>query len=196
MTTEETTIQHMTDKRRDNFKVRFQKYYPRLCSMAAGYVMDRDDAEDIVQDLFISVWNKGKDTLPEGEFAAYMTTAVRNSCISFLRKKQEGTVSIEENRIAAEAIDDSDGYGDGEMTPEAHLHNALGTLPPKCKDIFLLAKLHGMKYKDIAAKLELSEKTVENQMTKAMKLLRAYAAQHRLAFVAAVAVILSVIINR
>lgn len=69
------------------------------------------------------------------------------------------------------------------------------TLPPRCKNVFLLAKLQGLKYREIAEKLEVSEKTVENQMTKAIKLLRAYVAAHGALLVTVAAIILSIIIN-
>lgn len=59
------------------FKTRFQKHYPRLCNIAYGYVSDKEDSEDIVQELFVYVWNKGLDSMAEPEFAAYMTTAVK-----------------------------------------------------------------------------------------------------------------------
>lgn len=68
------------------FKVRFQKHYPRLCALAYGYVSDKDDSEDIVQEAFIHIWDKGKDDLPEQEFMAYLATAVKNGCISFCAK--------------------------------------------------------------------------------------------------------------
>ena len=122
----------MRADRKDIFKSRFQEHYSRLCHIAYGYVSDQDDAEDIVQELFISVWNKRLDDMPEKEFAAYMTTSVRNSCVSFLRKRKEDTVS---------------------------------------------------------------EKTVENQMTKAIKLLRAYVVAHGALLVTVAAIILSIIIN-
>ena len=154
----------MRADRKDIFKSRFQEHYSRLCRIAYGYVSDQDDAEDIVQELFISVWNKRLDDMPEKEFAAYMTTSVRNSCVSFLRKRKEDTVSIDDH-------------------------------PPRCKDVFLLAKLQGLKYREIAEKLEVSEKTVENQMTKAIKLLRAYVAAHGALLVTVAAIILSIIIN-
>lgn len=67
----------MRADRKDIFKSRFQEHYSRLCRIAYGYVSDQDDAEDIVQELFISVWNKRLDDMPEKEFAAYMTTSVR-----------------------------------------------------------------------------------------------------------------------
>ena len=68
--------------------------YLFFCALANRYVNDVQEAEDIVQELFISVWNKRLDDMPEKEFAAYMTTSVRNSCVSFLRKRKEDTVSI------------------------------------------------------------------------------------------------------
>ena len=174
----------MRADRKDIFKSRFQEHYSRLCRIAYGYVSDQDDAEDIVQELFISVWNKRLDDIPEKEFAAYMTTSVRNSCVSFLRKRKEDTVSIDDHPAPEEG-----------KTLQDILDSALETLPPRCKDVFLLAKLQGLKYREIAEKLEVSEKTVENQMTKAIKLLRAYVAAHGALLVTVAAIILSIIIN-
>ena len=85
-------------------------------------------------------------------------------------------------------------YGD-EHSRFNKLDSALETLPPRCKDVFLLAKLQGLKYREIAEKLEVSEKTVENQMTKAIKLLRAYVAAYGALLVTVAAIILSIIIN-
>ena len=122
-----------------------------------------------------------------------MTTSVRNSCVSFLRKRKEDTVSIDDHPASASCMPDE--------TPEEGkalqdiLDSALETLPPRCKDVFLLAKLQGLKYREIAEKLEVSEKTVENQMTKAIKLLRAYVAVHGALLVTVAAIILSIIIN-
>ena len=96
----------MRADRKDIFKSRFQEHYSRLCRIAYGYVSDQDDAEDIVQELFISVWNKRLDDMPEKEFAAYMTTSVRNSCVSFLRKRKEDTVSIDDHPASASCMPD------------------------------------------------------------------------------------------
>ena len=187
----------MRADRKEIFKSRFQKHYSRLCNIAYGYVSDRDDSEDIVQELFISIWNKGLDSMPEAEFTAYVTTSLKNSCISFLRKRKEDVVSIEDYPfLAGDVTDDSPEAGHQPPTPEELLESALATLPPKCKDIFLMAKLQGMKYREIAEKLSLSEKTIENQMTKAIKLLRAYAAENSSLLAAAVIAFLSIIVNR
>ena len=142
----------MRADRKDIFKSRFQEHYSRLCRIAYGYVSDQDDAEDIVQELFISVWNKRLDDMPEKEFAAYMTTSVRNSCVSFLRKRKEDTVSIDVHPASASCMPDE--TPEEGKTLQDILDSALETLPPRCKDVFLLAKLQGLKYREIAEKLE------------------------------------------
>ncbi|WP_297273333.1 RNA polymerase sigma-70 factor [uncultured Bacteroides sp.] len=184
----------MDTNRRERFKRLFLAHYSRLCGVAYGFVADGEDVEDIVQELFITVWDKGKDSLSDKEFAAYMTVAVRNSCISFLRKKQEGAVSIDDHPAAASCLSDDLTDGD-EPTPEERLQAALRVLPPRCRDIFLMSKLKGMKYCDIAAALDISEKTVENQMTKAVKLLRAYVASGGPLLIVVITIVLSIIAN-
>lgn len=156
---------------------------------------NKEDAEDIVQELFINVWDKGKDDMPEEEFAAYMTTSVKNRSISFLRQKQENTVSLEDHpSVSAQIAEETHSPEREELPLEEHLRIALTTLPPKCKEIFLMAKLKGMKYREIAQDLNLSEKTIENQMTKAIKLLRLYLAANRQALMALlITIILSIL---
>lgn len=180
--------------RKEIFKSRFQEHYPRLCCIACGYVSDKEDAEDIVQELFISVWNKGLDEMEEKEFAAYMTTAVKNSCISFLRKRKDDVMSIEDYHQPTSCLTDDEEDADGKL-PEEVLESVLAVLPPRCRDIFLMAKLQGMKYREIAESLNLSEKTIENQMTKAIKMLREYVATYGVALTAVVVIILSMIVN-
>lgn len=162
----------MSPSRKDIFKDRFTKYYSTLCHIAYKYIADKDDCEDIVQNVFIAVWDKGKDALPEGEFAYYITRAVKNSCISQLRRQPQDTISAEE---AADCLPDDDteetNYGDD---AEDILQTTLAILSPRCKEVFLMAKLQGMKYREIAEELQISEKTVENLMGKAIKQLRAY----------------------
>ena len=159
----------MFDK--DKFKKRFDVYYPMLCRIAFGYIPDSHECEDIVQECFIAVWNNGKYDLEEKEFLLYMVRAVKNNCISFLRKQNLQTVSLDENpELSFSPIASED---DDEVVPHDEiLDKILSVLPPKCKEVFLLSKLHGLKYQDIALKLNLSVKTVENQMGKALKLIR------------------------
>lgn len=186
----------MRTDRKDLFKHRFQKHYPRLCSIAYGYVLDRDESEDTVQEVFINIWDKGKDDLPEQEFLAYLTTAVKNNCISFLRKRKDSPASLEDYPLADSHPAEEDHHGEeSHRSAEEIVEDALGTLPPKCKDIFVMAKLKGMKYREIAQTLNLSEKTIENQMSKAIKMLRTYAAANPLLLIAISTLVLSIIVN-
>lgn len=184
----------MNANRKEQFKIRFETHYPRLCQIAFGYVACREDAEDIVQELFVGIWNREADLMPEKDFAAYITTAVKNSCISFLRKKQDSTVSIDDHPAAASTLPDEE-HDPSAPSPEELLNEALSQLPPKCREIFLMAKQKGMKYKEIAAALELSEKTIENQMTKAIKLLREFVSRHGAVLLVVAVIVLSVIAN-
>ena len=131
----------METTRKERFEARFKQHYSRLCNIAYGYVADRDDCEDLVQELFINVWNKGKDAMPEKDFALYMTTSIKNSCISFLRKKQNSEVSIEDHPSAAVTLANDDDWSDERRSPEELLEQALAVLPPKCKEVFLVANL-------------------------------------------------------
>lgn len=160
--------------RKDKFESRFREHYSRLCHLAYGYVADRDECEDMVQEVFISVWNSGKDSLPEDEFAAYVTTALRNRCISFLRKKCNAAVSFEDLSVLPAMEDDVADHEGEQRSLTDFLQEVLSVLPPKCREVFLLAKQQDMKYREIAQALDISEKTVENQMTKAIRLLRQY----------------------
>ena len=186
-------IAEMTTDRKEIFKLRFNEHYPRLCNIAYGYVADMDDSEDIVQDLFVTVWNNGKDSLPEKEFAAYITTAVKNCCVSFLRKKCKSTISIDDTPASGADIPDDEAFDSEAKSPEELLNEALDVLPPKCREIFLLSRREGLKYREIASTLGLSEKTVENQMTKAIKLLREFAAVHSFAMAVIIVIVLSII---
>lgn len=164
------------------FKEKFDTYYPVLCKIAYGYVPDADDCEDIVQETFISTWHRGKGDLPDRDFFAYMLVAVKNNCISFLRKRSDNVLSLDDDppfSPAALSAEESPSDDEAARTDRA-LENALNVLPPKCREVFLLSRLNGLKYRDIAALLNLSEKTVENHMGKAIRLLRDYAATHPL----------------
>lgn len=170
--------------RTKRFKERFGKYYQMLCRIAYGYIPDADECEDIVQETFITVWNKQKDRLSEKEFTAYMITAVKNNCISFLRKQTADRISIDDDlathsvaHLQADTSDDAEKY-----SPHEKIQQLLSILPPKCKEVFMMNKLYGMKYREIASELEISEKTVENQMGKAIRMLREFAAKNPVLF--------------
>lgn len=153
------------------FKSRFDIYYPFLCKIALSYISDRKECEDIVQEVFISVWQKNRDSLTEKEFISYMVKSVKNNCISFLRKQKNEVVYIDELATPSTVYEDTDEERQV-LSYEERLTKILAELPPKCREVFIMSKLQKMKYKEISIKLNISEKTVENHIGKAFKIIR------------------------
>lgn len=156
---------------KERFRNLFEVYYPMLCRIAFGYIENADECEDIVQECFIAVWENGKYELADKEFLAYMVRAVKNNCISFIRKQNQNIMPIDDcplHSVCAEMMEEEK----ENLSPDEKLEKILSILPPRCKEVFILSKIHGMKYQEIATMLGLSVKTVENHMGKALKLIR------------------------
>lgn len=152
----------MMDKRR--FETEFRKLYLPLGMYALRYVGDTDSAEDTVQNAFLKAWQAIGNGSDIADFKAFMYRCVRNECISFLRR-QERFVGIEEvPEVEDTDIDTSE--------REARIWRAIEELPDRCRDVFLLSKRDGLSNEEIAAELDISVKTVKNQMTKAFSRLR------------------------
>ena len=144
----------------------FRHYYRPLCLYALHYLKYLNAAEDTVQDCFVRLLERADET---DNYRAWLYTAVRNRCIDQLRRSKgteadilpedlEGTISDEEAQERS--------------VHEAELWAAIDALPPRCREIFLLSKRDGLSYSDISQRLGLSEKTVEHQISKALKRLR------------------------
>ncbi|MBR1401849.1 MAG: RNA polymerase sigma-70 factor [Prevotella sp.] len=151
-----------------NIDLIFQQHYRPLCLYAIHYLNDVDAAEDIVQDAFLRLIEKMSEEEIENH-KSYLYSTVHNLCIKQLQQSSaletiaapcdiDGIISDEE------AIDVS--------TREAQLWTAIDSLPLRCREIFLMSKRDGKKYREIARELNISEKTVEHQISKAIRVLR------------------------
>ncbi len=137
-------------------------YVMRFCG-------DAEEAEDIVQETFSIVWERYSDRELPDQLRSYLYRVAHNITIDRLRKKngKETTVSLEAaimTEITEEAIDTSE--------RDAKLWIAIGRLPERCRQVFLMSKRDGLTHAEIADELDISIKTVENQITKALKTLR------------------------
>ena len=157
----------------------FQQYYRPLCLYALHYLHDLDEAEDVVQDCFVRLLeaerrdaNSSVSSLSMSNpqnLKSFLYTAVRNACIDKLRRKNPIVQNISPSDLSGiisdeQAVDSS--------SREAELWTAIEQLPERCREIFLMSKRDGMTYREIAEELCLSEKTVEHQISKALKTLR------------------------
>ena len=151
----------MTSK---EFEIFFRKLYLPLGMYALRIVDDADIAEDMVQDAFMKAWLYIEGGSEVENFISFMYRTLRNECLKYLRDKREtlGEDSIPE--ISEDDIDTS--------LRDARIWKAIDGLPEKCRDIFLMSKRDGLTNEEIAEELDISIKTVKNQMTKAFSRLR------------------------
>lgn len=144
-----------------------------LCAYALNYTGNIVDAEDIVQDVLINFWEKRHKLNIHSSIKSYLFRAVHNKYLDLYRtkkRKSEVIDTIRKNSLQP-MIEEDETTGFSKAQIEA-LKNAIENLPSKCKEIFMLSKIQGKKYKEISAILGITVKTVENQIGIAFKKLR------------------------
>jgi len=147
----------------------FKAHYRPLCGFALGYLKDADQAEDIVQELFVRLWQDREGLSITTSVKSYLFTAVRNRCLNALAVKKRMRPLDEEVHDAPMGEDREE----DELTERAaRVQAVIEALPTERRKIFRMSRNEGMKYHEIAERLGLSVKTVENQMGKALKTLR------------------------
>ena len=145
----------------------FQRMYRPLCLYALNITESYEDSEDIVQQIFVELLEKAvAGSLEVGDMKGYLYTVVRNRAVKYAKKNQE-KVSVESAMYLTNETTLSIS-----VEEEALVWNWIDALPTERRNIFLMAKQQGMKYKEIAMQLDISVKTVEGQMGKALKALR------------------------
>lgn len=151
------------------FESLFRTHYAPLATFALRYVSDRELAEEIVQEMFTNLWSGARDIQIKTSVKSYLFGSVRNACLNYLKhqKVKEAYAQSQWNRMEFDATD----YIELDEL-ETQIAGALEKLPGRCREIFELSRLEGMRYKEIANHLKLSLKTVENQMGKALAILR------------------------
>ncbi|MCG8412176.1 MAG: RNA polymerase sigma-70 factor [Bacteroidales bacterium] len=150
----------------------FNKYYDILCRYAYLYVPKEDIAKEIVQEFFIKVWEKRSSINIKTSVKAYLFNSVRNASLNYIRTNKR-VEFIQINNIEHEITNEISDIEklDKEYISE-QIAKAINSLPPKCKKIFLLSKESKLTYNEIAKELNISKKTVENQMGIAFKKLK------------------------
>ena len=145
----------------------FRWMYRPLCLYALNITESYEDSEDIVQQIFVDLLEKAvAGSLEVGDMKGYLYTVVRNRAVKYAKKNQE-KVSVE----SAMYLTDENALSIS-VEEEALVWDWIDALPTERRNIFLMAKQQGMKYKEIAIQLDISVKTVEGQMGKALKALR------------------------
>jgi len=164
---------------RNVFESVYNKYYGNLFTYSKSYVLNAEVAQEMVQDTFLKLWEKKESLNDDTNIQALLYRIARNNCFNYLKRlkveqnyleysKSKKTV-LELNELAlrqssAEKIISEE--------LEEKINDAIESLPPRCSLVFKMSREQGKKYKEIAGELNISIKTVENQIQKALKELR------------------------
>lgn len=153
------------------FETLFRHFYPHLCLYATQVLKDPSAAEEIVQEFFVRLWEKRKETEIETSVKNYLFRAIKNHCLNYIKHNQiknqySQKILTERKSISA----------DEDITSQTELfqkiEQSIAELPEKRQEIFRLNRQEGLKYREIAEKMNISIKTVETQMGLAIKTLR------------------------
>jgi RNA polymerase sigma-70 factor (ECF subfamily) len=156
---------------KEAYKLVFRTYYRQLYYLAIKYIKIHDEANDLTQTSFIKFWENRSRLVEEKSLKAFLFTLHKNNCIDYLRKKENQLTKLSLDAITElEAADSPESLAVTDL--ELRIFEAIATLPPKCRQIFELSRFRNLKYSEIAEKLNVSVKTVENQIGIAIQKLR------------------------
>jgi RNA polymerase sigma-70 factor, ECF subfamily len=150
----------------------FRSYFSSLCYFAHKYIRDFDTCKEIVHNVFVNIWEKRDEFDFNQPAKSYLFTAVYNRSMNHLRDRKKFVNDSVEDFIY---IPDENALQDKSLEAaelEAKIWKVINSLPEACKKIFMLNRFEGKKYAEIAEDLNISVKTVETQMSKALKTLR------------------------
>lgn len=156
----------------EQLKALFYRFQPMLVAYANRYLRSEEDAREAVQDVFLGVWNNRGHLQMDESLRSYLFTATRNKALNYLEKRKLEAVPLD----AAFQQESHDPGVEEQLQAEetkAIIFDEVNRLPERCREVFLLSRNEGLSYREIAERLALSEKTVENQISIALKRLRA-----------------------
>lgn len=159
--TDEKLIAAIANDDYTSYNKLFVRYYSRLCCYVYRLLGEKEDAEDVVQDLFLTLWNNRSKMEIEENVSAYLYKMAKNLALNHIRTKanyrsllenQQDTLSYyEENQLETEEF-------------RIILYDCIDRLPERCKEVLLLHRVKGLKQKEIADQLSISVKTIKNQI--------------------------------
>jgi RNA polymerase sigma-70 factor (ECF subfamily) len=154
------------------FETLFKDYYERLCNYANTFINDIDEAEEMVQGTFLSLWEKHENIDIHTSLKSYLYWAVHNNCLNRIKhfkvRQEHSTEYLHYADIEYEQASQS--VLSKEL--EQQINTAIESLPPQCQTVFKMSRFENLTYNEIAEQLNISVKTIENHMIKALKILR------------------------
>lgn len=155
------------------FEILFHFYYPGLVIYALQFTADRMNAEEIVQDFFVRMWEKHQQIIPCESLKSYVFSSVRHASLDFLKHQKiekryvDEMIELSKHHLAY----DTNLFVSSEFQDK--IRKGIDLLPDKCREVFVKSRLLGLKNEEIAEEMGISKRTVETQISKALKVLRA-----------------------
>ncbi|HOY07579.1 MAG TPA: RNA polymerase sigma-70 factor [Saprospiraceae bacterium] len=178
-----TLLQAIRQGDESAFDALFRRYYEPLCHYACSLTEgDMDEAEDLVQQTFVKLWEQRSAFEVQWSVKAYLYKMVHNRCLNRLRDAR----TREKYKVYnAEQLEQGHEHEPGAASElNERIQQALQALPPECRRIFELSRFEELKYREIADQLGISIKTVETQMGKALRLMRTELADYLVTLIA------------
>ncbi len=149
----------------------YQKYYSMLCFQVMSILKDRSISEDIVQEVFFEVWKKREELTVLQSIEGYLKRSCRNRTLNYIR---DNHIKWEDESTLADQEDTGFTFEQYHSAEELNIkiNEVIAELPDKCGVVFSLSRFEDMSYAEIAKELSISIKTVENQISKALRILR------------------------
>jgi RNA polymerase sigma-70 factor (family 1) len=154
------------------YKALFTKFYKVLTLFANRYLKDIEASKELVQDLFVHLYERRENIDINSSLKSYLYRSAHNRCINYLNAQKIRLKYAEHVNFTTNAEDNSLEHQVNTIELEHALYKAIGDLPPKCRSIFKMNRFDGLSNTEIAEKLQLSKRTVETQISKALKILR------------------------
>ena len=154
------------------FESVFKDYYSRLCNYAHGFIDDVDEAEEMVQNTFFTLWENRDRIDIQTSVKSYLYRAVHNNCLNRLKHVKVKKSYSQYQQHHADTMFDNASQQLLSKELQQQITEAINAMPPQCRTVFELSRFENLTYAEIASQLNISIKTVDKHMVKALKLLR------------------------
>lgn len=155
-----------SESQRD-FKLLYDLLYDRLYRISYYYLKNEEWTQEVVMDVFLTLWNRKTDLVAISNFDNYCFIILKNASLNYLKKHTLEFIPIDDKTKPSDSLTPEDDLLNDELL--LIYIDALEELPPKCREVFILVREQGLSYKEVALQLDISIKTVDSQLQKANK---------------------------